>query len=344
MTRKNRIAARTAAISVAAAIWFGLTLMYLPIESPSSWLSLLLLAAFVLVSSIQTARSALRPFARTAEVVRAASGGGFKDRLYVTHADEEDGMMQLELNALMDRMEESMARQRQFVSAISHDIRTPLTIMKGDIEVALIRERPPEEYREVLHSNMEEVERIHKMVEDMVTIARADYGELGLTIRSVALGSLLMEVRDSFAEAARRKDLVLESYIEGDVHMEGDAKRLRQLLHNLVDNAVHYTPSGGRIELTLVSDRDRGEAHLRVRDTGVGISPQDLPHIFEPFYRGTTSRRTRHDGYGLGLSICDHIVRAHGGKVNIESRQGPGSGTTFTVRLPLRPRPAGQAG
>jgi signal transduction histidine kinase len=257
----------------------------------------------------------------------------------VENVESEEGRLGLSLNALLDRLEDSLARQRQFVSAVSHDIRTPLTIIKGDIEVALMRERTPGEYAEVLSSNLEEVERIHRLVDDLVTLARADYGELGLNMRSVALGSLVAELRESFADAARRKGLILESYLEGEVHIEGDRARLRQLFYNLIDNAIHYTPNGGRIEVTLTSSHDRDEAQVRIRDTGIGIAPRDLPHIFEPFYRGTPSRRTQHNGYGLGLSICDHIVRAHNGRIAVESRQGPGSGTTFLVHLPRRNHP-----
>lgn len=340
-SRKTKLFLAVIVLSLAAAAWFGATLVWLPLPPESPWaaVSLSCLAGLVLAGAWLITRMAHGPLVRTREIVQAMSAGGFHNRLYVEDADDEAGRLQLDLNALMDFADEAMARQRQFVGAISHDIRTPLTIIKGDIEVALLRERTPEEYEEILVSNLEEVERIHKMVEDLVTLARADYGELGLNIRGVSLGSLLAEVRESFAEAARRKEQVLEAFIEGDIHIQGDAARIRQLLHNLVDNAVHYTPSGGRIELTLVADRERDEVQIRIRDTGVGISSQDLPHIFEPFYRGTPSRRTRHDGYGLGLSICDHIVRAHGGRISVESRQGPGSGTTFTVHVPRRSRP-----
>ncbi len=280
-----------------------------------------------------------RPLLQAREAVKSLASGGFGERLYVPSADDELGRLELELNALMDKQEEAMARQRHFISAISHDIRTPLTIIKGDIEVALMRERDKEEYAEILSSNLEEVERIHNLVDDLVTLARADYGDMGLDVHTVALGSLLTEVRESFSEAARRKGLVLESYIEGDVQIEGDEARLRQLFHNLIDNAIHYTLSGGRIECALLFSREREDVSLRVRDNGLGIAQKDLPHIFEPFYRGTPSRRTQHSGYGLGLAICDHIVRAHNGRISVESRQGKGSGTTFTVRLPLRSRP-----
>ncbi|MFO8057737.1 MAG: ATP-binding protein [bacterium] len=297
------------------------------------------LAVLAFFLSAGAYRTVSRPLTSAREAVRSLSSGGFGERLFVPCADEEGGRLQLELNALMDKQEEAMSRQRHYISAISHDIRTPLTIIKGDIEVALTRERDTGEYVEILSSNLEEVERIHHLVDDLVTLARADYGEMGLNVRTVALGSLLAEVRESFSEAARRKGLILESYIEGDVQIEGDEARLRQLFHNLVDNAIHYTLSGGRIECALLYSREGEDVNIRIRDTGLGIAQKDLPHIFEPFYRGTPSRRTQHSGYGLGLAICDHIVRAHQGRISVESRQGKGSGTTFTVKLPMRSRP-----
>jgi signal transduction histidine kinase len=318
--------------------WLSATLLF----SPSSVLTIFsfsFLFVVVTLCSIFIARDSARPARKMVKILSELSESDLRDRRYVEDVSDIYGRLELELNTLLDRMEDSMARQRQFVGAVSHDIRTPLTIMKGDIEVALMRERPRQEYRDILLSNLEEVERIHRLVEDLVTLARADYGEIGLNLKAVALGALVAETREGFIEMSRRKDIIVESYIEGDIHMEGDEARLRQLIHNLLDNAVHYTATGGRVEITLVTDTEREEVQLRVKDTGIGISRQDLPHIFEPFYRGHPSKRTSHDGYGLGLAICDHIVKAHNGKISVESRVGPDSGTTFSVLIPLRSRP-----
>lgn len=309
-----------------------------PESGPQTWAPFAAaLAAFIFFASFLVSRLAGAPLRQTRALVQGLTKSGLRERLYVEETADEAGQIQLDLNSLLDQMEETMSRQRGFVSAISHDIRTPLTIIKGDIEVALMRKRTGGEYEEILRSNLEEVERIHRLVEDLVTLARADYGELGLNMRAVALGSLVAEARESFLEAARRKDIALESYLEGDVQIEGDQGRLRQLLHNLIDNAIHYTMPGGKIEVSLLADRERDQVQVRVKDTGIGISAKDLPHVFEPFYRGTPSRRTRHDGYGLGLAICDHIVRAHHGRIAVESQEGPGGGTAFTVHLPKRP-------
>lgn len=331
--------------SVVSALWFGGAIYYLsgPLWSIPNLAALGGLALFIAFSSYFISRWSWLPIRRTRALMQSLTETGFRGRLYVEDLEDESGRLELDLNRLMDRLEDTLARQRQFVGAISHDIRTPLTIIKGDIEVALMRERTVEEYQEVLRSNQEEVERIRALVEDLLTLARVDYGELGLNVRAVSLTSLMAEVRESFGDAFKRKGLSLDSYAEGEVRVEGDQARLRQLLHNLIDNAANYTPGGGRIEVTIVTDIERDEAQIRVRDTGIGIAPNDLPHIFEPFYRGTPSRRTRHNGYGLGLAICEHIVRAHGGKISVESRQGPGSGTTFTVHLPRRGRAGGSA-
>jgi signal transduction histidine kinase len=190
---------------------FGLTLTLFPSfpRDPGAWLSLAGLAGFVAASSYLISRSALRPLVRTRRVIERLSLEGLRERLYVTEVDDEPGRLMLELNALMDRVEDGMARHRQFVGAISHDIRTPLTIIKGDIEVALMRERSAQEYQEVLRSNMEEVERIRRLVEDLVTLARADYGELGLNVRAVSLAALAAEtetVCETLGIPAERRD------------------------------------------------------------------------------------------------------------------------------------------
>lgn len=338
---KKGLAIAVGGTSLVSAAGFGLFLLSSFFQWPAGQAaSLVGMAGLVVICSVLISRLAYAPLRRTREQIQALSLGSFRDRLYIENVEEETGRIKVELNALMDRMEETLAKQRQFVGAVSHDIRTPLTIIKGDIEVALMRSREREEYEDILSSNLEEVDRIHRMVDDLVTLSRADYGSMGLNIRMVALGSLAAEVRTSFEEAAKRKGIFIETYLEGDIHIEGDSARLRQLLHNLLDNAVHYTPSGGRIELALVSDQERDQAQIRVKDTGVGISALDLPHIFEPFYRGNPSRRTRHDGYGLGLSICDHIITAHGGRISVESKEGQDSGTTFIVHFPKRSHPA----
>ncbi|GEM_PF-3448654 len=289
---------------------------------------------------LEVALAALEYFSQR----KTGGPGGGDQRLYYPDARDDLGMTLAALNRLLDRQDESLEGQRRFVGSVSHDIRTPLTIMRGDIEVALLRERTITEYQQVLRSNLEEVERIGKLIEDLLTIARSDTGELGLRLRRVSLSNLLHEVRKAYLAQAKAQGITLNLYIEEELVIEGDPDRLRQLLDNLVQNALHYIPregsegSGGKVEFLLLSEGPAGSsgkaARIVVRDTGVGIPAKDLPHIFEPFYRGVQPREHDHHGYGLGLAICQFIVQAHGGRIFVESQVGPGSGTAFTILIP----------
>jgi signal transduction histidine kinase len=298
----------------------------------AAFLALLLLLAGI--GSLALSRYAVRPFLLARAALLELSQDRLSERLFYPEADDEQGQIFSAINRLLDRVEEAMERQRRFVGGITHDIRTPLTIIKGDIEVALMQERTARSYREVLESNLEEVERIGKLVEDLLTLSRGNRGDLNLRVRGVHLDMLLREIRRQYQEAAAAKDITLSLYLEEEVEMEGDTDRLRQVLVNLVENALHYTPAGGKIELSLFQEENT--ARILVRDTGVGIETQDLPHIFEPFYRG--AQQSNYQGYGLGLAICQHIVSAHGGTIRVESQVGPEGGTTFFVTLPLRPQ------
>jgi len=286
-----------------------------------------------LLGSWRLARSATRPLELAQAALQELSEDKLSERLFYPEADDEEGRVFASLNQLLDRVEEAMERQRRFVGSITHDIRTPLTIIRGDTEVALMQERTARSYREVLESNLEEVERIGTLVEDLLTLSRGHRGDLSLRVKAVPLDMLLREVRRQYQEAASAKGVTLGLYLEGEVEIEGDRDRLRQVLTNLVENALHYTPAGGKVDLSLFQDEN--VARIIVRDTGVGIEEKDLPHIFEPFYRG--AEQGSHQGYGLGLAICQHIVQAHGGKIWVESQVGPDSGTTFFVGLPLQP-------
>jgi signal transduction histidine kinase len=288
--------------------------------------------AGIIVTGIGIWKMAIRPL----NIVRAAmeyfAEGRSEQRLYYPDAEDNLGMTLQAINMLLDRQDEAMEHQRRFVGSVSHDIRTPLTIMRGDIEVALVRDRTPAEYKQVLKSNLEEVERINILIEDLLTLARSDTGELGLRLRPVSISNLLNDVRKAYLAQAEAQGLKLNLYIEHEVMIEGDPDRLRQLFNNLVENALHYTPKGGKIGLLVM--REENAARVVVRDTGLGIPPKDLAHIFEPFYRGMQQKKNGHHGYGLGLAICKLIVQAHGGKIFVESLVGPGSGTSFTILLP----------
>jgi signal transduction histidine kinase len=234
---------------------------------------------------------------------------------------------------MISRLQAAFERQKQFTSDASHDLRTPLAVMRGDIEIALRRERTAEEYQRVLTSNLEEIVRLSRLVEDLLTLARADAGRLELRREPIDLDELCQRMVEYISPLAHQKGQTLGYDGPGAaVVVKADVVRIKQLLLNLLDNAIKYTQLQGGVTLGLkTEDKD---AVITVSDTGRGISPEDLPHIFDRFFRrsGTTSDRSA-AGFGLGLSIVKWIVDSHGGK--IEAKSEVGKGTTFTVRFPL---------
>jgi signal transduction histidine kinase len=260
-----------------------------------------------------------------------------------------------ELDAAVARLDTAFRQMRQFNADASHELRTPLTVIRGEAEVALRSARSPEEYQAVLLSIQEETERMSRIIEQLLLLARADSGELILERHPVVLDDLVRDV------AHRAKVLALDRGVRLRVasleHMliEGDEDRLRQLALNLIDNALKYTSEGGEAVVRLsTEDGSPGLANrnatgqnaghhppaglqhriavLEVEDTGIGIAAADLPRLFDRFYRVDKSRSRAHGSSGLGLAICRWIVEAHGGRIDVSSRQGVGS--TFTVRLP----------
>lgn len=320
--------------AAAAALAGGLAVSGPYAERDLTW-AVLGLGVAAWFAAAALARRAHRPLLEARAALDALHEERLAERLFYPEADDEAGRLFAAINALLDRVDKTLEGQRRFVGGITHDLRTPLTIIRGDIEVALMQERSAEAYRGVLASNLEEVERIGKLVEDLLTVSRGRRAELGLKVRGVDLNLLLHETREHYAKPAAERGVALSLHLEEEVEIEGDRDRLRQVLNNLVENALHYTPAGGRVELALF--RDETEARILVKDTGVGIETADLPHVFEPFYRGA-QREESHQGYGLGLAICRTITEAHGGTVRVESRVGPESGTTFYLRLPLQAR------
>jgi heavy metal sensor kinase len=248
---------------------------------------------------------------------------------------DELGRLAATFNRMIARLQAAFERQRQFTADASHELRTPLAVMRGDIEIALRRERSSEDYRSVLTSNLEEIIRLSRLVEDLLMLARADAGQTVLQREPMDLAQLCAQVVEYLAPLAEVNEQRL-IYIPPEttpLSVHGDAQRLKQMLLNLLDNALKYTPAHGTIRLQLTPEDQ--QAQLRVSDTGRGIPADDLPHIFDRFFRHSRSTSDKTvQGFGLGLSIVKWIVDAHGGKIVAAST--PGQGTTFTVKLPLR--------
>jgi heavy metal sensor kinase len=279
-------------------------------------------------------RLALRPVtALTATVARIAATGELSERLPepATQTPDEIGRLALTFNELVERLQLMVDRQRALVADTSHELRNPLMVVRGNLEL-LAHDLPTEERREATQDAIGELDRMTRLIQDLLFLADAD-AHAAIEHDDVPLEAIVAAVTEDARRIALREDGAREVVLEANdpLVVRGDAERLRQLVWNLVENAVRYTPAGGTITIAL---RRRGAvAELTVADTGIGIPPEHLPHIFERFYRVDTSRSRALGGTGLGLSIVRQIAGAHGGQVRVRST--PNAGSTFTVALPV---------
>jgi signal transduction histidine kinase len=217
------------------------------------------------------------------------------------------------------------------VADASHELRTPLSVMRGELENLAQDAALRGETRERLGSVLEEVDRLADIVEGLLALSRLDVGESQAAWMRVDLAALAAETADQMSLLALDKRLSVSCQCQGDVTVLGDRSRLKQLVVNLLDNAIKYTPAGGRVSLSVRAHA--GEALLEVSDTGVGIPAEALAHVFKRFYRVDDSRSREQGGAGLGLSIVKSICTAHGAQVEVRST--PGGGSTFCIRQPL---------
>jgi heavy metal sensor kinase len=277
------------------------------------------------------ARRALAPVDRMAEQARSITAERLKERLPVDNPDDELGRLASVFNQTLMRLESSFEQMRRFTADASHELRTPLTAMRSVGEIGLRGRRESSDYREVIGSMLEEVDRLSLLVDRLLTLSRADSGEGMLARDRVDLCDLAEEVTTQLEVLAEEKQQSLIVEANEPSMCVGDPMVLRQALLNLVDNAIKYSPVGGRIVVRVTSVS--GTAVLDVSDTGPGIPVELRPRVFDRFYRADRSRsRENGGGTGLGLSIARWAVEVNGGQLTLESGDGPGA--TFRITLP----------
>jgi heavy metal sensor kinase len=278
------------------------------------------------------ARRALVPVDRMAEQARLITAERLEERLPVDNPTDELGRLATVFNQTLTRLASSFDQMRRFTADASHELRTPLTAMRSVGEIGLRGRREASDYREIIGSMLEEVDRLSLLVDRLLTLSRADSGEAMLARDRVDLHELAEEVTTQLDVLAEEKQQVLAVEASGSTVCLGDRMVLRQALLNLVDNAIKYSPVGGRIAVR-VSSTAEGMAVLDVSDTGPGIPAEMRPRVFDRFYRADQARsRENGGGTGLGLSIARWAVEVNGGRLTLESSEGPGA--TFRITLP----------
>jgi heavy metal sensor kinase len=291
--------------------------------------SLVIVATGLAGGAIVT-RSTLQPIRQLIAAVRGIIRTG-RINARVPVRSERDAIDELSalFNEMLDRITTLIRGMEHALDNVAHDLRTPMTRLRGVAERALQTD-DVHAHREALVTSLEESERILAMLDTLMDISEAETGTMRLEIGDVPVAALVAQVVDLYEDVAEDKRIEVSTNVEDNLTVPADSRRLRQVLANLVDNAIKYTPSGGRV--TVSARRENSVVRFDVADTGIGIAAHDLPHIWERLYRGDQSRAER--GLGLGLSLVRAIVAAHGGTVDVEAE--PGRGSTFIVRLPIR--------
>jgi two-component system OmpR family sensor kinase len=310
--------------------------------------TMFLIAPLALLVSVALAyvmsAGAFRPVDRLINEVEAITDGrSLHRRVPTDEVDEEIARLSDTLNRMIGRLQTSFGALRRFTADASHELKTPLTVVRADVERAMHPGASSHERAQALEEAMQEIARMSDLVDSLLTLARADEGRFDLHREPIQLEPLVRDVFETAVILGEDAGVSVALPLVEDCVVLGDTTRLRQLFLNLITNAIKYTPKGGHVEITL-SLRNNNEVGFAVRDTGVGIAAADLPHVFDRFWRADRARSRRgadgrgiaeRTGFGLGLAISQWIATAHGGSLSAQSRLGRGS--TFTVLLPKAP-------
>jgi len=287
--------------------------------------------AVSLVGGSYLAKKSLRPVDEVTTRARRITAENLDQTIPERTVDDEIGRLISTINDMIKRLRDSFAQIRQFSADASHELRTPLTVMRGEIELALRSTKTMEEYRRVLQSTLEEILRMSSIIENLLMLTKADQGLYDAHFTEVDMQTLVHELYEDSEILAEPKRIQVTLTQSEPATLVADKGRLRQLLLNLVDNAIKYTPDGGSVHLSL--EKVNGMVLFRVQDSGIGIPPDDIDKVFDRFYRVDKARSRDLGGAGLGLSIAKWIAELHRGRITVESELNKGS--TFTVHLPV---------
>ncbi len=281
---------------------------------------------------------AIRPVNSVAHAAQSVTGSTLTLQIPLRGAGDELDHLIDSFNQMTDRLHQSFEQTRRFSTDVSHELRTPITAIRGQLEVALFTAETPDQYREAIINAMEDIEKLSSIVRALLLLSQAESGQVVLQRAPLDLGAVVTDQVDQFQIPAEEKDVRLTASIEPCAPVEADHTQIERLLSNLLSNAVKYTPKGGSVRVIVGPAREPGWTKVSVEDTGVGIPAENLPHIFDRFYRVRNAQTNAIQGLGLGLSFVAWIVEAHGGRIDVASNSG--EGTRFTVLLPSGPEAA----
>lgn len=293
--------------------------------------------AVALAAGYLLARRALAPVDRLTSAAEGITASRLDRRVDVPPVDDELGRLARTFNSMIAGLQKSFEEMRRFTADAAHELRTPLAVLKTEAEVALRQPRSPEAYREALQTQLVEIERLTRLADQLLYLCREDSGLQPLAAMPVRIDEFLPRLCEQLQVVAEARGVTLQCANLVAVTLASDPDRLRRLFFNLLDNALKYTPEGGRVRVSAGLLEEGDELEVLVEDDGVGISPEHHAHLFERFFRVDPSRSRINEGTGLGLAICRSIVEAHHGRIEIDS--SPGKGTRVRVVLPIQSDP-----
>jgi heavy metal sensor kinase len=277
------------------------------------------------------ARRALKPFEEITRTAEKITYENLNTQLLTEHKEEEIQRLVHSFNGMVRRLNESFQQMRKFNADAAHELRTPLAILQGETEVALRSPNLPDEIRLVLASNLEELDRLKRIVNDMLTIAEAEAGRQVLLKDPLDMKPLLEDLVDQMRLLAMDRSVRIDLECSQEIWVDADKLWIRRAIINLLDNAIKYSKDGGKVEISAMSQDS--SMYLEIKDYGIGISPEDLPHIFDRLYRADPARNRDSGGAGLGLALVKWIIEAHKGSISVESEADQGS--RFKISLPI---------